>query len=607
MIISNETIDAVHNSTDLVALVGEYTKLERRSGNDWWGCCPFHNEKTPSFHVDGDKHFYYCFSCKEKGGAIKFVQEMEKLSFSDAVTSLAKKIGIQVRYEKGNPDYNSKEESKKTELIEKYTELYERIATTFHYFLTNEKIGSFALDYIKKRGISDEIIKKFKLGYAPADRKWLKKFLSSKNYSNEFLKDSGLFSKNYPDFSFFSDRLMFPIFNRNGQVVAFGGRILHSQGENDRKYLNSSDLPQFKKRDTLYAFNFAKNSMRQNKKIIFCEGYMDCIAYHQCEIDYAVAPLGTSLTEEHIKMVRGFVETVFLSFDSDSAGQNATFRAILMCRKEGLEVKIIRLKGGKDPAEILVNYGKENLTMQVNNAILDVDYLLNILSEKYPLDTPDGKTKAALEFFVYVDSLKSDIQKESCLEKLSQTFNLKPEAVKKDFLNREQARERVTVRQSNQNQTKQQNKNEIVIPNVQSAELRGLLAVTADLEQFKKIRETLTQDDFDDPLANQLYGLLEACFDENSFSIPSLISRCENPYLSEQIIAANSSEVYKSDNISAIVYDTVKFVQKNKVDKRRNEIILELKNFKPVTEEENFHFKALLQEKLELDKLYNSI
>ena len=178
-----------------------------------------------------------------------------------------------------------------------------------------------------------------------------------------------------------------------------------------------------------------KKAIRESKKVIFCEGYMDCIAYHQCGIEYAVAPLGTALTEMQIKIIRPFVEEVLLSFDSDGAGQKATMRAILMLRKENITVRIIQLTGGKDPAEIMQKLGPQVLTNQVSNAILDSDFLLSRLGAEFPIDTPEGKTKASLVYFSYVDALQSDIQKESCLEQLCQAFNLKPEAVKRDFRN----------------------------------------------------------------------------------------------------------------------------------------------------------------------------
>ena len=583
--ISNETIDAILNTTDIIATVGEYTKLERRGANDWWGCCPFHGEKTASFHVDGDKKFYHCFGCHKGGNGVNFIMEMEKLSYPDTLELLAKKAGIQVKYQDGyKPDQNASRVNE----IEQFIELYERTASMFHYFLMETEQGKKALDYITKRGLTKETIEKFKLGYAPADRKWLHKFLLGKNFSPEFLAKSGLFSQKYPDFSFFSDRLMFPIFNRRGQVVAFGGRVIPPADESQRKYLNSGDLPQFKKRETLFGFSFAKNAIREKKAIIFCEGNMDVIAYHQC---------GLAIVEEHIKMISGFVAggTVYLSFDSDGAGEQATWKAIKLCREHDLTVRIIRLKGGKDPAEIMLKFGAENLTTQVKNAILDSDYLIFRLGEKYPVDTPEGKTKAALEYFQYVDSLQSDIQKESCLEQLCQAYNLKPEAVKRDFNNRSQARERANIRQNN-NQTEEGTQVKL------DAELRGLIAVTADLNQFEVLRTKLTEQDFTNPAARKLYKVLEECFVEKIFTIRDILSRCDNEQLIQLITG-----VYKSEKVSTVVDDTVNYRKRNKLDAQRNKLLQRIKEYTVVTQEDQNQLNALLAEKLELDKQVQSL
>ena len=589
--ISQETIDAIHNTSDMLSIIGEYTALKARGSNDYWGCCPFHGEKTPSFHIDTEKKFYHCFSCHASGDVIKFVMEMEKLSYVQAIELLAKRSGIPIKYKDGGApaDYV------RDDTAEKMIELYERTASMFHYFLMETPQGKKALDYIKNRGLTDETIKKFKLGYSPADRKWLKKFLLSKNFSQDFLNKSGLFSQKYPDFSFFSDRLMFPIFNRKGQVVAFGGRVIPPADESQRKYLNSGDLPQFKKRETLFGFSFAKNSIREKKSIIFCEGNMDVIAYHQCGLDYAVATLGTALTPEHIKMISGFVSggTVYLSFDSDGAGLEATWKAIKLCREHNLTVKVILLKGGKDPAEIMLKFGKENLTSQVNNAILDSDYLLNKVGKKYPVDTPEGKTKAALEFFAYIDALQSDIQKESCLDQLSQAFNLNPEAVKRDFKNRNQAQERITIRQNNN-----QNKPQINL----DAELRGLIAVTADLDQFKTLRSSLKESDFKNPDAQRLFRIYEDCYQKGALSIPNIIESCSGTGLEQYITDAISYNVYQKENCSIYIQDTIKFIKKNKIDEQREALVKRIRDFVIVTDDDKIQMNNLLTQKMELDK-----
>lgn len=590
--ISQETIDAIRNTTDIVSVIGDYTRLKMRSSNDYWGCCPFHGEKTPSFHVDSEKKFYHCFGCSVSGDVIKFIMEIEKLSYVEAIENLAKRSGIPIKYQAGAAPENFK----KDDTAEKNIELYDRVAGLFHYFLLETEQGKKALEYITKRGLTLETIKKFRLGYAPADRKWLHQFLQSKNFTPDFLAKTGLFSQKYPEFSFFSDRLMFPIFNRNGQVVAFGGRVIPPADESQRKYLNSGDLPQFKKRQTLFGFNFARKSIRENKSIIFCEGNMDVIAYHQCGLDYAVATLGTALTEEHIKMISGFVSggTVYLSFDSDGAGQEATWKAIKLCREHELTVKVIQLKGGKDPAEIMLKLGKEYLTAQVNSAILDSDYLLNKVGKKYPVDTPEGKTKAALEYFAYIDVLKSDIQKESCLEQLAQVFNLKPEAVKRDFLNRKQAQERITIRQNNNNE----NEPQINL----DAELRGLIAVTADLDQFKILRSSLEENDFKNPDARRLFRIYEDCYQKGALSIPDIIESCTGTGFVKYITQALSSKVYQKENCGTYIQDTIKFIKRNKIDEQREAITQRLRDFVIVTEDDKLQMKNLLTQKMELDK-----
>jgi DNA primase len=585
--ISQETINAVQNSADIVSIIGEYTKLERR-GSDWWGCCPFHNEKTASFHVEPDKKFYYCFGCHAGGDVIKFIMEQEKVSYSDAIATLAKRTGIEIKYTNGTPE----KENPQLKIIEQYTELYERTASMFHYFLLETPQGKSALEYITSRGISLETIKKFKLGFAPIDRKWLKNFLLKKNFSNEFLLNSGLFSKKYSDVAFFSNRLMFPIFNRRGQVVALGGRQL-SNDPNSPKYLNSGDLIQYKKGETLYAFNFAKKAIREAKKVIFCEGYMDCIAYHQCGIEYAVAPLGTALTEMQIKIIRPFVEEVLLSFDSDGAGQKATMRAILMLRKENITVRIIQLTGGKDPAEIMQKLGPQVLTNQVSNAILDSDFLLSRLGAEFPIDTPEGKTKASLVYFSYVDALQSDIQKESCLEQLCQAFNLKPEAVKRDFKNRNQARERLNSRQPLQsNQHK-----ELKI----DAELRSILVIIANLDKYKAVRTELLEYEFENLSASQLFNILEECFKNETLSLTSILNHCNEPELTNLITKVISLGEFKENNEDAI-QDSIQMLKRRNLERKRDDIMSRIRKFNVNTSHDQRELEKLLEEKMELDR-----
>lgn len=590
--ISKETIDAVNNTVDIVSVIGEYTKLSSR-GNDWWGCCPFHGEKTASFHVDADKKFYHCFGCGAGGNVIKFIMEQEKLSFSDSVEFLAKKSGIEVKYENG---YKPDNQDPKFKQIEDYIELYSRTGSMFHYLLTETEQGKDALKYITGRGLTEATIEKFKLGYAPKERRWLKDFLLKKNFSKDFLEKSGLFSKKYPDIAFFSNRLIFPIFNRQGQIVAFGGRQLDND-PNSPKYLNSGDLIQYRKGETLYAFNFAKKAIKENKKVIFCEGYMDCIAYHQCGIEYAVAPLGTALTEDQIRIIKPFVEEVLLSFDADGAGQKATLRAIYMLRKESITVRVIQIQGGKDPAELMLNFGKEILTSAVSNAKLDSDFLLSKLGREYPIDTPEGKIRASLEYFSYLDSLQSDILRESCLEQMCQAFKLKPEAVKRDYKNRDQARNRLNIRQPDKKDSQ---------PIKRSVELGCMLAVIADLNKYKLIRSELSPDDFDDSFARQLFSILEECLKEDSLTLSAILSRCDDSRLSNMITASLSGGEY-SKNTELTIQDAIKRIKKRSLEKQRDKIMERIKEFNSATVTDNAELTGLISEKVNLDKKIKSL
>ena len=585
--ISSSTIDEVNDRTDLVSLIGEYTRLERR-GTDWWGCCPFHNEKTPSFHVVPSRKMYHCFGCGQGGSAINFVMEIEKLGFMDAVVQLAKRAGVEVIYEGNNVVEENPLEKKKDEIFD----LYSRTSGTYHYFLTETDMGKFAYDYLVSRGVTKEIIKKFQLGYSPADRTWLKKFLLSKNYSNEFLNESGLFSKKYPDISFFSDRLMFPIFNRKNQVVAFGGRLLHGEGP---KYLNSGEMIQYKKGETLYAFNFAKESIRKEKSVIFCEGYMDVIAYHQAGITNAVAPLGTALTEDQVKIISSFVDTVYLSFDSDEAGQNATFKAILLCRKMDLPVKIIKLEGGKDPSEILNKFGVNSLTKAINDAIIDSDFLLSVLATRYNIGTPDGRTQASLVFFSYVDSLNSDIQKDTCLEKLCQAYNLKPEAVKADFNNRDKARSKLRTTSTNNNE-KAKLPEKIVL----NAETRAMLAVIANVDYFSMMRSSLSVDDFEDVLARDMFIALEECYREGSMSYDNFLSKCTDERV-QLIVSQSVTSGEFAINSEKTVEDCIWLIRKNSLERRRDRLLNQIRQCQGNTLEEQQKLNLLLNEKMSID------
>ena len=551
--ISSKTVDAVTEMTDIVSLVENYTRLEKRGAN-WWGCCPFHNEKTPSFNVVPDKKMYYCFGCHKGGGTINFLMEMEKLSFMEAVERLAKNAGIEVIYEGGSyvPDEDAK-------LKDDILELYDKVAGSFHFLLTQNPLGKKALDYLLSRNVSPEIIEKFNLGYAPQDRYWLYKFLLSKNYSEALLAKTGLFSKNYKKMAFFSDRLMFPICDRHGKTIAFGGRILEGEGP---KYLNSSDMPQYKKGETAFAFHHALPEIRKSKSVILCEGYMDVLAFFQAGIENAVAPLGTALTEEQVKLLKSFADTFYLAFDSDQAGQEASYKAIKLCRGLGLNVRILYIKDGKDPSEILQKKGKDGLKFLLECAIFDDDYLIQIASMRFDISSPEGKARAIAFLFPYIEVLESDIQRESAISKLSSAFGVSQQAIFGDYINREKKALRHTV-----DEVKQKPINIRM-----NAELRLVLAVAANIDLFSRLRSELSSDDFEDFYAKYLFIVLEECYREGAYTYANLMHRCGDEKLKE-IISQTISKGEFADKSEKIVDDGINFIKQNILQKQRDKII----------------------------------
>jgi DNA primase len=388
---------------------------------------------------------------------------------------------------------------------------------------------------------------------------------------------------------------MFPIDDRNGKIIAFGGRLLEGEGP---KYLNTGDLPRFSKGANLYAFHTAKAAIRTEKAVIFCEGYMDVLAYHQCGVTIAVAPLGTALTEQQVHLVAGFVDTVYLSFDGDSAGSAATLKAILLCRKAGLAVRVIKMEGGKDPAEIMQKKGEKYLTNWKKDSILDCDFLLSNLTQEYPVDTPEGKTKAALAFFPYLDALKTDMQKQSSLDMACQVLNLRPEAMLHDYNNRDATRRRAEIGQPSQSQSGVPPHR---APPKLNAELRILLSVLANFQWFRELRSALSVDDFDDPLAKELYIDLEDSFRKDSFSPGTFLDHFrDDPGVREMLEKALMSEEYAHMDAGTLE-ESIKRMRRSTLEKKRASLLNEIRGLRAHDSEEQKRMDELLSEKQSID------
>jgi len=591
-LISKTTISEVNLRLDAISVIGDYVRLEKKSGR-WWGRCPFHGggqEKTPSFKVDPDLKMFHCFGCSKGGSVINFVMEMEKLTYPEAIKSLAKKIGIEIVYEDGGADYEA-DNSIKEELFE----LYRRTNVTFRHFLNEKPEGKNALEYIESRAFSKKIIEKFNLGFAPCDRGFLHKFLKQKGYSDDFLEKSGLFSSNYKTIPLFSGRLMFPIEDLQGRIVAFGGRalpgIMQSDGKEPPKYINSPETEIYKKGKTLFAHDLAKDEMRRSKTVYLAEGYMDVMAMHQAGVTNAVAPLGTAFTDEQAQWLRRWADKVILYFDNDEAGQKAAYKAIITCRKNGLLCALVDPKEGqndeifKDPADILQKFGSEILNKKLKFVINDFEYLISHAAAGYNAEV----------MFPFLDALDSEVEKADCITRIADVLKIERSAVQKDYLQRKSGG---SFRTYNERQDAPAAiKKSLKV--TRNAELGLLTVVALNMELYEKFRAALEIKEIDDPAAKELFIALEECFMHEERGIDSLLLRISDEGLKKFVAQSGMSDEFKGDS-EKLMEDGLKEIKKKGLKKRLTEIKAQMSESER-KKDESVNIEDLLAEKMSVD------
>ena len=387
MPIPEEFIQELKHRSDIVDVVSSYVSL-KKSGRNLMGLCPFHNEKSPSFSVSAENGYFHCFGCGAGGDVITFIKRIENLDYIDAVKFLAQRAGMAVP------------EGKSTDGLTKLrTRIYEanREAAKFYNKFLYTRQGKDGLDYLKSRHLSDKTIIHFGLGYSPKSRFELVNHLKKKGFTDSELIQANLANKSDKGYLFdrFSDRVMFPILDLKGNVIAFGGRIM---SDIKPKYLNTSDTPAFNKSRNLFALQFAKNKAKG--QLILVEGYMDVIALHQAGFENAVATLGTSLTNEQATIIKRYCEEIVICYDSDEAGQKATSRAISILRPTGLRIKILKVPSGKDPDEFISSYGEQGparFRMLLEKSGNDADYRLQSIRSKYDLDITEQRVEFLTE------------------------------------------------------------------------------------------------------------------------------------------------------------------------------------------------------------------
>lgn len=427
--IPESTIDEILSKADIESVVGRYVTFTKRTGQNLFGLCPFHSEKTPSFSVNIPRNIYSCWGCQKKGNAIGFIMNIEKLSFPEAVKFLGEQYGVAVEWgdddTQGARDLKSKKERVRNVLSD---------AAVYYYKALNSDIGKNARDYAAKRGLTKDTLVKFGIGFAPDGFDNLAKYLRSKGYTDEELQNSGLFTvaKNGNLIDLFRGRFMVPIFDAFGKIIAFGGRNL---GPELPKYVNSPDSLVYKKQEHLYGLNFAKKA--KSKQLIIVEGYMDAIAMHQAGIENAVAALGTAFTDSQLRLASKYAEEIVFFFDSDQAGKNAAIRATHMMlnylrKVSGLKIriKIAAVPNGKDPDEYIKTYGAESFKAVVNSAKDVNDYLF---SRAYDDNFQEGSgldlTKFQEDIIMYGSWIYDEIKREKMATEAAQYLSARPETI----------------------------------------------------------------------------------------------------------------------------------------------------------------------------------
>ena len=377
----DDVIEEVRTRNDIVDVISQYVNLKKKGAN-YFGLCPFHNEKSPSFSVSPGKQMYYCFGCGAGGNVITFVMEYENYSFVEAVKMLADRVGITL------PEVEYTKEAKAAADLKNTLLEINRLAANYFYYQLKQSHGKIGYDYLKRRQLTDETIKRFGLGFANKTSNDLYQYMRSKGYSDAILKETGLFFiEERGAHDKFWNRVMFPILDVNNRVIGFGGRVM---GEGEPKYLNSPETKLFDKSRNLYGLNYARTS--RAKYMLICEGYMDVIALHQAGFTNAVASLGTAFTSQHAVLLKRYTDQVVLTYDSDGAGVRAALRAIPILKEVGMSVKVLDMKPYKDPDEFIKNLGQDEFQKRIDRAVNSFMFEISVIRSEYNMQDPESKT-----------------------------------------------------------------------------------------------------------------------------------------------------------------------------------------------------------------------
>ena len=421
MYYEEDFVEEVRQRSDVVDIISSYVNL-KRTGSNYVGLCPFHNEKTASFSVSPSKQMYYCFGCGAGGNVFTFLMEYENLTFVEALERLAEQAGMELP-EKGNSENDRKRRDLRDSILE-----VNKLAANYYFACLKSEQGKIGYEYLTKRELKPETIVRFGLGFAGKGGSPLYQYVKSKGYSDSVLKETGLFTYDEKRgvYDKFWNRVMFPILDRNNRVIAFGGRVM---GDAKPKYLNSPETMVFDKSRNLYGLNFVHG--KQGEVMIICEGYMDVIALHQAGFTNAVASLGTAFTSQHCSLLKRYTDLVYLCYDSDGAGVKAAMRAIPMLKEAGIRVKVINMRPYKDPDEFMKGLSPEAFKERIEQAKSSFFYEVDNLMKEYDMNDPESKTSFMNEVAKKCLTFDNEIERTNYMEAFCREYSVRTEDFKK--------------------------------------------------------------------------------------------------------------------------------------------------------------------------------
>lgn len=517
MFYPEEIIEEVRLRNDIVEVISSYVKLQRK-GNSHIGLCPFHNEKSPSFSVNAPRQMYHCFGCGVGGNVFTFLMEYENYSFIEAVQVLAQRAGVELPHKE-----ESEEVRKQADLRSQLLEINKVAANYFYYQLKTDS-GNLAYQYLKQRSLSNEIIKKFGLGYSNKYSDDLYQYLKKKGYNDSVLRESGLISMTETKgiYDKFWNRVMFPIMDINQKVIGFGGRVM---GDGKPKYLNSPETKIFDKGRNLYGLNFARLS--RERKIFLCEGYMDVIALHQAGFINSVASLGTSLTNAQAMILKRYADEIIITYDSDSAGIEAALRAIPILRDTGLSIKVLCLKPYKDPDEFIKELGREAFIQRADQASNYFYFEIDVLENKYDFNDPEQKTKFFNEVAKKMLVFREELERNNYIEAVARKYNVSFEDLRK--LVNKLGSELILKNDYETRSREDYNQKKKYEDGILQSQRMVLTWLSEDYELFQKLDGILAPEDFrEEPFHQVATMLFEQYHKEKMFHVAKMINLFES-------------------------------------------------------------------------------